>query len=666
MTKLKPKFIPPEDNTPAYNMIRQFGRKNWNVVKKYIEIFSKEGNIIYDPFGGCGVLAYEGLKIDRKVIYNDLNPFQYFAAIQLCTPVDLNLLEKAYKDLIKNLESKEYIFTTRATPKPLKLKLKWFVSTKCNCGKEGIIKVVYYDDQLIYKKKSQKERILSKELKESYRNKVLEVIKKHKNINKEDLTSILKSKIDHFNKHPYTIENRLKFLEKENLIKRESFIPLKIKYLCSCSKKDKIKEILDGDDLNKNKKIKEIKPPFYVPDGKLFYKNGKRFITKRKIDHVADLFTKRNLIILSIIRKEILDLKYNRNVIDTLLLCFASILFDTSIMNREGAGSWGAKEYWIPTHIIEVNPIESFKSRFKISYVFGKELGILAGKKEIFRDLNGKIKVGKRVQDLNNNYNMLFYKKDARDLYFDKNIDYIFTDPSYGDAIQYGELTYMIMNWLEMKMPFDNEIILNKNQGKTIDVYRDMLMAAFEKIYISLKHGGYLTVTFHSRKASIWNSLMYAINCNNFEYIDAIYQPKPKEHSNFIYRQKPGAMNGDIYITFRKNELLAKDLSKITIEQLIQEHIVPEAKKVIHSRRGKSVTYDQLVRAITLRLIRKHLLHRKEIAELNYKAIFDKYLLREETKSSISKRKTKKDQNNKKLTSLNVYLLKGDNNGDKE
>ena len=353
-------------------------------------------------------------------------------------------------------------------------------------------------------------------------------------------------------------------------------------------------------------------------------------------------------------RNEITNLNYSKEVIDSLLLCFASILFGTSIMKREGAGSWGVEEYWIPTTIVELNPIEQFKQRFELTQSFGKEKGIILGKEETTTALLGKFKVGKRFRDLQNNFNALFFKKDARDLFFDGKIDHIFTDPSYGEAIQYGELTYMAMNWLDMKMDFEKEIIVNKNQDKDEKVYANMLLEAFEKMYLSLKPGGYLTVTFHSREANIWNSLLYAINCNNFEYVDAIYQPKPKEHSNFIYKQKPGAMQGDIYITFKKNENLKRTMEEISLEQIIEDHIIPEAKKLILSRRGKSVTYDQLVRAITLRLIRKNLLHRKEIVDIDYSKLFDKYLIREEAETKTKKIKTKDKKKDLTLIKLHV------------
>ncbi|MHA1380792.1 MAG: DNA methyltransferase [Candidatus Helarchaeota archaeon] len=662
MTIIKPIFVPPKDNTPAYDMIRSFGRKNWNVVRQYIELYSNEGDIIYDPFGGSGVVSYEGLKLNRKVIYNDINPFQAFIAKQLCTPVDIKTLNKAFEELMTSLNSNEYQFKKHESNDIFTCKLNWFLVTKCKCGNEGTIISIEYEDVLIYKARKDK-KTESRDL-DDKKKLVLKEIIKQKRIWKDTLINILKNKDAHFNKFPYTIESRLKFLEENNYIKRESNLIRKIKYDCSCSKRSLTKQP-DKTDLQKLITINEIIPPFYIPDGELYYKNQKEFITRRKIKEVKELFTRKNLIILSIIRKEILNLKFIQEIKDTLLLCFASILFSTSIMNREGAGAWGAKEYWIPTNITEINPIIGFTTRFEISNYFGKISGILAGKQEINDALNGKIKECKKFQALKNDCNAIFFQKDARNLYFDKKIDYIFTDPSYGDAIQYGELTYMAINWLGMKMPFENEIIINENQGKTKETYAEMLMDAFEKIYLSLKPGGYLTVTFHSREAYIWNSLLYAINCHNFEYVDAIYQPKPKEHSNYIYKQKPGAMSGDIYITFRKNENLTRPNGKISKNQIIEDFIIPEAKKLIISRRGKSVTYDQLVRAITLMLIRKNLLHRKEIAEIDYEKLFDKYFIREKIESGIPKKKKRKKKNkeiDKKARPIEKFIKKVNNN----
>ena len=66
--------IPPEAHTAMYNFHKYWSRKTWNVVGKFIENYTKEGDIVFDPFGGSGVTALEALKRGRKVITCDINP----------------------------------------------------------------------------------------------------------------------------------------------------------------------------------------------------------------------------------------------------------------------------------------------------------------------------------------------------------------------------------------------------------------------------------------------------------------------------------------------------------------------------------------------------------------------------------------------------------------
>jgi adenine-specific DNA methylase len=50
------------------------------VVRAYIERYSREGDVVLDPFGGTGVTAIEAMLLGRHAIHNDLNPFANFIA----------------------------------------------------------------------------------------------------------------------------------------------------------------------------------------------------------------------------------------------------------------------------------------------------------------------------------------------------------------------------------------------------------------------------------------------------------------------------------------------------------------------------------------------------------------------------------------------------------
>jgi len=73
-----------------------FTRQSWDIVSAYIKNFSKEGDLILDPFGGSGVTAVEALVNNRKAINIDINPLAVFLVNSLLAPVDINRLNEAY------------------------------------------------------------------------------------------------------------------------------------------------------------------------------------------------------------------------------------------------------------------------------------------------------------------------------------------------------------------------------------------------------------------------------------------------------------------------------------------------------------------------------------------------------------------------------------------
>jgi len=54
--------ISPQAHTPMYLMHKYWARKPHNVVREYIEHYSRKGEIVLDPFVGSGVTAIEAIK----------------------------------------------------------------------------------------------------------------------------------------------------------------------------------------------------------------------------------------------------------------------------------------------------------------------------------------------------------------------------------------------------------------------------------------------------------------------------------------------------------------------------------------------------------------------------------------------------------------------------
>lgn len=74
--------IPAERQQDArhYGVHPYFTRRPANVVRAYVERYSREGDTVLDPFGGTGVTAIEAMLLGRRAIHNDLNPFANFIA----------------------------------------------------------------------------------------------------------------------------------------------------------------------------------------------------------------------------------------------------------------------------------------------------------------------------------------------------------------------------------------------------------------------------------------------------------------------------------------------------------------------------------------------------------------------------------------------------------
>lgn len=87
-------------------------------------------------------------------------------------------------------------------------------------------------------------------------------------------------------------------------------------------------------------------------------------------------------------------------------------------------------------------------------------------------------------------------------------IDYIFTDPPFGDFIPYSEINQINECWLGMITNNKDEVIINNSQGKDLSAYANLMNIVFANMAERLKSDGLCTLVFHSAKAEIWRSII--------------------------------------------------------------------------------------------------------------------------------------------------------------
>jgi hypothetical protein len=92
----------------------------------------------------------------------------------------------------------------------------------------------------------------------------------------------------------------------------------------------------------------------------------------------------------------------------------------------------------------------------------------------------------------------------------DRSVEYVFTDPPFGDFIPYAELNQLNELWLGDTTDRAKEIIMSPAAGKGADAYGELMADVFREAARVLTDDGLATVVFHSAKASVWQALTRA------------------------------------------------------------------------------------------------------------------------------------------------------------
>ena len=303
-------------------------------------------------------------------------------------------------------------------------------------------------------------------------------------------------------------------------------------FSCDFCRSKKLKEV-DNEDKEKIREIEGKEVPFWYPKDVRMPKDA-------DVKTLGQLFTKRNLISLSIIYNEIQRLEEGE-LKEIMKLVFSSILVRTSKLifinnyrlNKgvNPAGVWGEKRFWVPDEYVENNVLYYFRARLSKVIKAKKETNALIG--NYFEEGNTFEMGTQSATDLSN------IPSDS--------IDYCFTDPPYGGSIQYLDLSTLWNAWLQFDVDYANEIIV-KNDSVTR--YKEMLTKAFNEIYRVLKSDKFMSVTFHSSNISVWSALISACQDAGFELVNIVPQTPIKRTHNQI--ELKGTVKTDLIATFKK------------------------------------------------------------------------------------------------------------------
>ncbi|MCH4551977.1 DNA (cytosine-5-)-methyltransferase [Aestuariibaculum lutulentum] len=268
-----------------------------------------------------------------------------------------------------------------------------------------------------------------------------------------------------------------------------------------------------------------------------------QYVKRNNKETIDELFSKRALLILAEIKYEINKLK-NKDIRELFDFIFTSMLANCSSMlpgdPEKGIykSGWVISKFWVPNIHAERNVIDCFELRFN---------AIKKGKKEL-KNIGGE--------------NAEILNLDSRNTTISsESVDYIFTDPPYGESIAYFSLSHLWNTWLKNKPKFEDEIIIDNFREKDYEDYSKRIGEAFKEMYRVLKPESYLSFTFHNRDLNVWKAIIDACTNAGFKFESAILQEQAVS-SGTQGINKNNTLTGDFVYTYKKSNCNKPVLSK--------------------------------------------------------------------------------------------------------
>ena len=130
-------------------------------------------------------------------------------------------------------------------------------------------------------------------------------------------------------------------------------------------------------------------------------------------------------------------------------------------------------------------------------------------------------------------------------------IDYVFTDPPFGENIYYSDLNILVESWYGVRTAPRAEAIVDRVKRKDFEDYERLMEACFDTYYRSLKPGHWITVEFHNSQNSIWNAIQRALQQVGFVIADV--RTLDKEQRSFQQVNSVIAVKQDLIISAYKS-----------------------------------------------------------------------------------------------------------------
>jgi DNA modification methylase len=488
-------------NDPIYNAHSYHTKVPHKAIMRFIRHYTEPGDIVFDGFCGTGMTGVAAQMLGRRAILVDLSPAATFIAYNYNTPVDTAAFEREAKRILREVEAEcGWMYET------------WHPHCDHHNRVKGRINYTVWSDVFVCPY-CRGEIVFLDAAVDSETRKVRKAFlcpSCGAEVTKRDLARAT---------------DRVYDSALGQQIERGRQTPALINYSVGRKRYEKKPDV---DDMTLIRRIEESEIPYWVPNYPMMFRDGQwgdqwRVGYHTGMSHSHHFYTKRNLWTLA----KLVDMVRHDPRFLILVTSVGSGL--VSKLTRYNLGKRGngprAGTLYVPSLIAETNVVKVARS--KLRDIARMSQIALPDHASVATQSSG---------DLNN------IPKDT--------LDYIFTDPPFGDNLVYAELNFLSEAWLKVFTNSNPEAIISKTQKKALDDYRLLMTHCFAEMYRVLKPGRWITVVFHNSKASVWNAIQDGLARAGF--LVAQVTVMDKKQGTFNQVGAPGAVKNDLIINAYK------------------------------------------------------------------------------------------------------------------
>lgn len=489
--------------------------------------FTEPGDIVLDGFGGTGMTGIAaqwcGVAPDdyrrklesewkiagfdepkwgaRKAIINELSPAATSIAAGLNFPFDLVYFARQAESILEEVEADfgwmfETIHTDGRTVGKIDFTV-WSEVFNCNnCAGE----IIFFNEAF-----NPETRKVEKEIKCPHCSSV--ATKEHMSIVMEGFYDEAKEVTDH----------------------RPKRVPVLIKYHIG---KKSFEKIPNNHDLSILEKVKSLGRPINLPTHTLpdcqMTRVGRMKTTNTTSVH--HMYLPREAHVLSSLWEKAQS-EENPRIRNAIKFWLDSHFINMSILNRyrpEVSFPYNPLSgvFYVPSQIAEADPFKAYRNKLKRLVTAFSQKHAVSGSCIVSTGTASKLKIN------------------------DNTIDYIFTDPPFGENIYYADLNQIIESWHGVFTNVDDEAIIDRVRDKGLHEYQSLIRNAFSEYYRVLKPGRWMTVVFSNSRAAVWNAIQLALQQAGF--VVAEVSALDKKQGSFKQVTSTTAVKQDLVISVYK------------------------------------------------------------------------------------------------------------------